>query len=436
MITTISSSEHLVNSFLEKVYVGNCKDEFNVVELSHSVIGVCEMFGSFIKFVVSVPSSLDNLSSMSKRPRLNHDEESNVKTLPPSISSERNRKDALYNAIIRFLSEHSLGWQEPERFGKKFIKDLCNVLWYIDGHHDVFSSRSCAIPQYFSLVFVGFNMPHLSKHRKRSISNMSRDKLLEFSFILQEHAMSSWIQQPQWGAFKEALLGLIEAISSYASYLDVRRKVMKELHASPEPAVNFCDASHVKLLPRSELVSPLLSEINQALSRSHTYQKINVNEFVPTDKRQKYLYIRELEKGLSQSVFFFTYSHGSNVGNYYFLWKAPEYISEEACSIENLRVVEAIKAEIPVFHSRMMRREFFDMYGRISPHSRPYVLRSIYHALTNDLSASRTTTEKEVDERIAEALMMEDPDIIIDLRETNLNGSDRYSVFGKNVHNS
>ncbi len=61
-------------------------------------------------------------------------------------------------------------------------------------------------------------------------------------------------------------------------------------------------------------------------------------------------------------------------------------------------------------------RNFF-LCGRITPQSNPYVLRSIYSALTEDNSTSRTTEESEMDARISEALKMEDSEIIIDLRD-------------------
>ena len=93
---------------------------------------------------------------------------------------------------------------------------------------------------------------------------------------------------------------------------------------------------------KSSSVSPLLSEIDSVVTDSILYQRICVSEYTPSDKRQKYLFLRELEKGLSSPVFFFTYSYGSNVGNFHFLWKAPEHICEEACSSENLRLVEEI----------------------------------------------------------------------------------------------
>ena len=179
------------------------------------------MFGSFIKFIVTSTEASDSDAdkvSHSKRRRLDVLTE---KSFPSYISPEKNKKDKLYNTIVKKLSEKNLGWMDPLKYGKPFVVDLCNLLWFIDGHHDVFASRSCPIPLFFS-TFVGYNRPELSKHRRRSVSNMSRDKLLEHAATLQEHATSSWIQQPEWRIFKDALIKLIESISSYAAYLAIR----------------------------------------------------------------------------------------------------------------------------------------------------------------------------------------------------------------------
>lgn len=151
------------------------------------------------------------------------------------------------------------------------------------------------------------------------------------------------------------------------------------------------------------------------------YNAIYVNDLLIEDKIHFYSRIRK-----GSCFFYFTYSHGSSVGNSHFIWKAPEHV---ACCTENIRVVDEIKAKIPVYHTRAMRNEFHEMCGRITPKTSSYILRSIYHSLTGDQSAARTTAEEEVNERMAEALSMEDPDIVVDLRELNTNGADKYSVF-------
>ena len=144
----------------------------------------------------------------------------------------------------------------------------------------------------------------MSKHRKRSISNMCRDRLLELSSVLQDHVTSSWMEKSNWTTFKQPLTQLIESLSSYASYLSIRSKAMKLHHSSSTPPVNFSDASAVKYLPKSSSVSSLLSRLDSAVCNADMYQAIDVNDYLPKELRPKYLCIRELEKGLSCPIFF------------------------------------------------------------------------------------------------------------------------------------
>lgn len=162
---------------------------------------------------------------------------------------------------------------DPEKYGSPFISDLTNLFWYIDGHHDVFSSRSCSIPLLFA-NFTGYNKQELSKHRKRSISNMSRDKLLEYASTLQQHATSSWMEQPHWATFKSSFVALIESLSSYASYLSIRNKAMKLNHSSVIPHTQFSDATSVRYFIKSpSAVSPFLAHLDESLSSSGMYKK-------------------------------------------------------------------------------------------------------------------------------------------------------------------
>ncbi len=200
--STISPSDYLTRCKLDKVYVGTSRDnnDFSLVEINHSVVNVCLMFGSFVKFSVLLNSednsSLELQTSSTKKRRMDDDGESSCtkRCVPPLLTRQKNQKDLLYNDLLTFLSEKNLGWDNPEVYGKLFVLDLSSLLWYIDGHHRVFASRSCEIPPYFS-TFVGYNRPERSKHRKRSLSNMTKDKLEEHASTLHDRAMSSWMQQ-------------------------------------------------------------------------------------------------------------------------------------------------------------------------------------------------------------------------------------------------
>ena len=61
-------------------------------------------------------------------------------------------------------------------------------------------------------------------------------------------------------------------------------------------------------------------------------------------------------------------------------------------------------------------------------------LREFYHAATGDQSVSLTTNESEIDERLREALEMEDTDIVIDLREVSKGHSSKFSMFWEKMN--
>ena len=61
-----------------------------------------------------------------------------------------------------------------------------------------------------------------------------------------------------------------------------------------------------------------------------------------------------------------------------------------------------------------------------------YITHTHTHTHTlGDSSSSLNTQEEEVDKRLQEAILMEDPDLLVDLRELNSNQSDNYKVFWK-----
>lgn len=75
-----------------------------------------------------------------------------------------------------------------------------------------------------------------------------------------------------------------------------------------------------------------------------------------------------------------TYSHGNNIGNVHFLWK----VSGSADDFSNSQhTIERAKEEIPVFHTRAMRRALFEKFGRVAPSIKPAILRALYRELTS-----------------------------------------------------
>lgn len=124
-----------------------------------------------------------------------------------------------------------------------------------------------------------------------------------------------------------------------------------------------------------------------------------------------------------------TYSVGGPLGNYQSVWPLPEALTLGDSSQGNQKLITEIQENVPVYHNHVFRKTLISQFGRISHSSNHALLREFYHQATGDKSTSLTTTEKEMDERLREALEMEDPDVIVDLRENNGRKSDKYKVF-------
>ena len=59
-------------------------------------------------------------------------------TLPNKIIQIKNKKQQLYNDLIEHLESNNIMWYADEVAddGEKFLTDMVDLLWYIDGHHD------------------------------------------------------------------------------------------------------------------------------------------------------------------------------------------------------------------------------------------------------------------------------------------------------------
>ena len=94
-----------------------------------------------------------------------------------------------------------------------------------------------------------------------------------------------------------------------------------------------------------------------------------------------------------------THSPGNNAGNIHFTWQVSATEPVEKTFDRSQSTIEAIKPLIPSFHTRAMRTEMFTKFGRVSPGTKPTVLRYFYRSLTGDTSAPNDAKEAEIDAR-------------------------------------
>ena len=141
----VSLSLHVV-----KAEVGNCKDtsKMDSVDLNLTITLVVETFGRFVKYSVqendeSPHPDIVQSSGVKRRNAfeilMTSQRSLQCKTLPDPVQ-EKNKKDKLYNNILSLLELKKLKveYSEIQRFGDRLVRALCDTLWYIDGHHDVF----------------------------------------------------------------------------------------------------------------------------------------------------------------------------------------------------------------------------------------------------------------------------------------------------------
>lgn len=354
----------------------------------------------------------------------------NKPSLPSEITNIKTRKHQLRNDFLHFMEERKLMWPEKEvsNVGEVLVQSLVDVLWYIDGHHNTFNERSCKIPPLFE-VFCGYNVPQIHKHRKRSIENLSSVILTDYSNKIFRCLQLSYWEREVWKEFKPEVEMLAKSLHDYASYLRDQNKKMKLVHCSGSPIRSISENITVQVIPVYSPTPIIFNDLEIALSHKNLFEYVLVENFCPADPRKKYEYLKLLSSGLSVRTVKLTYSHGNNIGNLNFIWKIPIKASEKDILSQSQQVIETCKQEIPTFHTRFMRKTLYSKYGRVAPSMKLSVLRSFYKELSGDQSSSANEHEEEIDRRVNQMLEMEDPDIIIDLRELNCGRKSQYDVF-------
>ena len=92
--------------------------------------------------------------------------------LPPSVM-ERNKKDRLYNDVLKMLEENNVAFPgvEVKTSGQAFLRAIVDCLWYLDGHHDALKKQNCPIPELFS---------HFNGYNTLKFQNIENDPFLTF----------------------------------------------------------------------------------------------------------------------------------------------------------------------------------------------------------------------------------------------------------------
>ncbi len=367
---------------LRSAHVGPEKASLDLVDIDFQALPVINSFGRFLKYFVEGEDDEDVTVSELQGVSDGEPGQTMALTFLSPIVDPRNKKQILYNDLIAMFVAHKALLREDElhAFGKKLVRD---VLWYIDGHHNVFAERAIQLPPLFQ-SFSKYNVPHLSKHRRRRTFNISSMQLKSFVQELCTILDLCYWERPCWKELKVSVSQLCESLAAYVEYLTQKNKRVKLNHRSPTPVREVSSNLKIKYIPSTDLdILPPLKPIDILLCSQPMYTSLSLSDYVPEDPLKKHRFINTLEEsGLSVSCILLTYHPGSNIGKLLFIWKVPETTEVAELFEQSQSVIEEVKKTIPVYHTRAMKSALYYKFGRVSPGMKPAVLRLFYKELT------------------------------------------------------
>ena len=158
------------------------------------------------------------------------------------------------------------------------------------------------------------------------------------------------------------------------------------------------------------------------------YQPVFLNQVAPCDRLEMRKWLSGIQ--LPFSIMIYKYAYGNHLGTLTYAWRIPEDQPVDNTIIS--RNFSNLTDQQSLYCTRAMRHEFLGKYRRLAKIP-TMVLRNIYRLLTNDSSSAEYSSQAQVDERVARALLdLDDPEILLDLRRCNGKpNTTLFDVFGK-----
>ena len=192
--------------------------------------------------------------------------------------------------------------------------------------------------------------------------------------ILLQHP---WFLNSQFSVFHEAVCGLFDAVNKYLTFLlELQQERTAKAHASPQPVRSMKDHWSLTTIEGSMayVVSKKHQSIFEALGKMNPYEILSLQEYEPDDKKQRKSWVESLK--FTFPVMKFAYPFGNYLGTLHILWKLPAKIEDRKSELD-IKIMNEIREQIPVYSTRAMRREFIESFSAV-PNLQPAVLRSIH----------------------------------------------------------
>ncbi|CAC5408779.1 unnamed protein product [Mytilus coruscus] len=218
----------------------------------------------------------------------------------------------------------------------------------------------------------------------------------------------------------------------YAEFLDHSTDVQQKRQMLEHPVRQVDEFSYLEHRTEAKTVLEQYHLLDNIVSQQDSYNYILFEEGRHTNgnimtPKEKYEFVKGLK--LSVPIDILRYDPGGAVGGTIVVWRTPNERGQEEVMNASLKVFQKVKPLLPEYHTRQMRRSFVRSYCNLPTGDKisPAVLRFIYTDLTLDATENQN---KGIEDRIRQAILSEDANLVTDLRHLNSGRpNDTFSIF-------
>ena len=222
-----------------------------------------------------------------------------------------------------------------------------------------------------------------------------------------------------WKDMRDALELLLQLLSDLGLLLakdkeEHRRRRAEESIATDTWAIEILNNN------RNDAYPVHFAKIQEFMKEKECYSMERVNNVLPESSLLRYRVLNSMKtKGifirLGVRLVLCTRSYGNNTESLHYGWLID---AENVDPEQQGRLQELCRKDVPVYHSRVMKRKFMEVAESLDINNRAK-LRKLYQVATGDSSAAPSLDQAAVDERLDRFLELGDPTIIVDMRNFN-----------------
>ena len=188
------------------------------------------------------------------------------------------------------------------------------------------AARSIVVPPQWTKLLEGgvtYNDPKTHKHGLRALS---KEMVMEWCDMLYWILLFPWLSRTKWQGVAGAARDLASCLNKYASYLESSTQRVNIMHNMLEPARcpgegTSSELRRIESSSRPEKITNRYKTLEQALSSCDDYgDPLFLPDYAPTDRQERYEYVRELRLPFAVEVF--RYHQGGNRGTLSWIWRA------------------------------------------------------------------------------------------------------------------